>query len=132
MSDEALHNYQRYFVDVLPALQGYHNMQVMADARLALLAAEINHRRTEKHTNRHHQQVMKRAGWTLFWAAIGGIGTIALVLLETPLSRLFTGTSKSPQPSGAMLSSATPSSVQSAPVSPTVSTPPSETEKTPK
>jgi hypothetical protein len=53
--------------------------------RLLLLQSLIELKRGAS----QHGQMMRRAGWALFWAIVAGIGTVALVLQETPLSKLL-------------------------------------------
>jgi hypothetical protein len=49
--------------------------------RIEVLRREIEMRRIEEHSERHHRELFGKAKWTLFWAAIGGVTGIALVLL---------------------------------------------------
>lgn len=55
-------------------------MSPFVQHRMELLRREIELR----HLACQHEASMRREGWTLFWAIVAGVGTIALVLLETP------------------------------------------------
>jgi len=76
--------------------------------RMELIRGEIQTRRMEAHSERQHRELFGKARWTLFWAAVGGVTGIALVILAVwPLAH------------DTFFSKAQPASVpQSAPVMP--------------
>lgn len=59
------------------------------DAFLQVLRQEMEAKIPAERAERHHKQVMCVARWTLFWAMIGGIGTVGLLLLDIPFSKLL-------------------------------------------
>ena len=65
---------------------GYPILEV--DGFLQILRREMGAKLAAERDERQHKQLMRVAGWTLFWAMIGGIGTAGLLLLDIPFSKL--------------------------------------------
>jgi hypothetical protein len=93
LSLEQLQKCHAYFVDVNPQLQGWHAMQVQCRDRIELLSKEIESRRSETHSERHHREAIGLGRQTLFWAKVGGIaaaiGTTVLLVSDTGLSKFL-------------------------------------------
>ena len=49
--------------------------------RIEWVKREIQHRRAEQRSEGQHRQLFGKAKWTLFWAAIGGVTGILLLLV---------------------------------------------------
>jgi hypothetical protein len=90
MSDETLDACHRYFLDLHPGLSGrvHEPRRLAAEGRIALLKAEIDRRRVENQTERHHGQVMKQgkdtlevSSDTLCWTKVAAIAAIGGVLI---------------------------------------------------
>ena len=69
-------------------LVGFGHKIHYVDSLLQILRQEIGSKLAEERDERRHKQIMHVAGWTLFWATIGGIGTAGLLLLDIPFSKL--------------------------------------------
>jgi hypothetical protein len=73
---QELHSLQDWLLDSPSATN-------RCDRRLKELRSAVDLKKIEEQSERHHGREMRRSGWILFWAIVGGIGTVVLVLLAT-------------------------------------------------
>jgi len=93
------------------------------------LTRAIELKEIEAQAERHHRENRNLGRWTLFWAALAGIGTVVLVLFDTPLSTLLRAMSSrlAPVSSKQSLPSVAATKAPTATLSPSESTPASPT-----
>ena len=102
-------------------LVGFGFPRSEVDTFLQILRQEMGEKLAAERDERQHKQLMRVAGWTLFWAMIGGVGTVGLLLLDIPFSKLLYATTFLSSPASSM-----PTPTVEPTVSPTATILPSE------
>ena len=103
------------------------------DALLQILRQEKGAKLAAERDERRHKQIMRLVGWTLFWAMIGGIATVGLLLRDIPFSKLphaitFLTSPASSMPTATVGSTVSPTATKLSSESTLASPTPSETE----
>jgi hypothetical protein len=75
------------FLKNMPFHQGYQAAVFEHERRLKLKDDEEAKKRDQASKERH-EQAMRVGGWTLFWAIVAALGTVGLLLLDIPFSKL--------------------------------------------
>ena len=79
LSDQDLESYYQAMSKLYPHLDAVGKGTYWR--RIEWVKREIQHRRTEERSVGQHRQLFGKAKWTLFWAAVGGVTGIVLVLV---------------------------------------------------